>query len=295
MLHNTPKSAPNFENQYLDILYQNKNKDYGGYELRKNYTRRLGRSVIIAFAILAIVLVNVVFNKAEADNRVTNKPTVGSHKYTEVTFIKPRVIKPKIEKPTKSAGKTPIKTPAIKTKTPVTPRTARLNVVDTRTATLPTLPTAVTTASTGVTTTSTLPTSGPTSAIPSGGGGTASTTASTTATTGNTIKGSTQVDQIPLYPGGEAALNAFLSKNLEYPEEARQHNAEAEIEIFFVVDIDGSIQQISCNNKDQYGFVTEGKRVVGKMPKWKPAMVGGKPVKCYFSVPINYVLQDDDK
>jgi protein TonB len=49
----------------LDIIFDGKNKDYGAYELRKTYNKRLTKAIIITlglvlFAFLGTVLSNVI-------------------------------------------------------------------------------------------------------------------------------------------------------------------------------------------------------------------------------------------
>jgi periplasmic protein TonB len=290
MKHNLLTPEPNYDIALLDILYQNKNKEYGGYELRKNYNSRLKKSLITAFALIAILLISIVTKKADADVRLHDKPLSGGHKLKEVKIIACPKIMP--DKPKKLMNEK--KQMANIKPNKVLARTARVNiVVNTNQPTVTPAQTAVASPTNVTTTTAANVSNSVTNtAILTGGSNTNNNLTTSTSSTG--IKGSAEVDQVPLYPGGDAALQFFLSKNLVYPEDARQKNAEAEIEIFFVVDVDGSIQQIKSDNIEHFGFVNEGKRVVGMMPKWRPAMMNGKPVKCYFSVPITYVLSQDD-
>lgn len=53
----------------------------------------------------------------------------------------------------------------------------------------------------------------------------------------------------------------------------------------FVVEKDGSFTDIQIVN-DQYGAGKEAIRVLKSMPKWKPGMQNGKPVRSSFNLPI---------
>src|SRR4051794_19103087 len=40
----------------LDIVFEGRNKSYGAYDLRKNYRQRLGKSILIMFSLLLLVI-----------------------------------------------------------------------------------------------------------------------------------------------------------------------------------------------------------------------------------------------
>ncbi|MBR6691952.1 MAG: energy transducer TonB [Bacteroidaceae bacterium] len=62
--------------------------------------------------------------------------------------------------------------------------------------------------------------------------------------------------------------------------------------ICFVVNADGSIQDVEVvkSTGDVY-LDKETVRVVETMPKWSPALQSGKPVRVYYTVPVNFRLQ----
>ncbi|MCU0430056.1 MAG: TonB family protein [Cytophagaceae bacterium] len=103
------------------------------------------------------------------------------------------------------------------------------------------------------------------------------------------------VDEDPEFVGGEDALISFLSKHLRYPNKAIKMGAEGTVYVSFVVEKDGSISGI----KIKKGMVVEecnaeATRVVGIMPKWKPARYQGKAVRNAIIIPIRYVLPEDE-
>jgi protein TonB len=104
----------------------------------------------------------------------------------------------------------------------------------------------------------------------------------------------TEVDEDPEFPGGEAARIAFLQKNIIYPQIAIEEGLSGKTWIGFVVDRSGAITNVQvlkkmpgCPECDK-----EAMRVVKMMPKYKPGKKNGKDVKCVYRTAINYSLQN---
>lgn len=99
------------------------------------------------------------------------------------------------------------------------------------------------------------------------------------------------VEKYPEYPGGEAALYEYLGKNIQYPEIARDNGITGTVVIKFVVEKDGSITKASILREIGGGCGKEALRIVNSMPKWKPGMQSGKPVRTEFTLPVQFQLQ----
>lgn len=100
------------------------------------------------------------------------------------------------------------------------------------------------------------------------------------------------VEQMPEFPGGEAAMMKFVAENLEYPQLAKDANIEGRVHLKFTVTADGHIKDIIILNKDRLGYGCEEAAiaVIKKMPKWKPGRQNGQPVPVYFNIPIRFRL-----
>ena len=100
------------------------------------------------------------------------------------------------------------------------------------------------------------------------------------------------VEQQPEFPGGMQALYKYLGDNIQYPRVSRENNSQGRVFIRFVVNSDGSIQdaEVIKSSGDVY-LDKEAVRVVAGMPKWKPGMHSGKPVRVYYTVPVMFRLQ----
>lgn len=102
----------------------------------------------------------------------------------------------------------------------------------------------------------------------------------------------TYVEEDAQYPGGSSALYKFISENLVYPEDAVENGIIGKVILKFVVDIDGSVGNITIEKGVAGGHSLEQAAidVCRKFPKFKPAMQNGKAVKTYFLLPINFQL-----
>ncbi|MCQ2131882.1 MAG: energy transducer TonB [Bacteroidaceae bacterium] len=98
------------------------------------------------------------------------------------------------------------------------------------------------------------------------------------------------VEQMPQFPGGDAALMQYLSKNIKYPASAQENNIQGRAIIEFVVNKDGSIVDPKVVKSLDKACDQEAMRVIKAMPKWKPGMQRGKPVRVKYTVPVAFRL-----
>lgn len=99
-----------------------------------------------------------------------------------------------------------------------------------------------------------------------------------------------QVDSLPEFPGGNIALIRFIVKNIKYPEQAIKNNICGMVYIKFCIKSDGSIDKVEVQQSVNPILDNEALRVVKSMPKWKPARLRNKNVNVWFSLPINFNL-----
>jgi protein TonB len=126
----------------------------------------------------------------------------------------------------------------------------------------------------------------------SGTGGTGSTAAANTekAEEPEILK---TADVMPEFPGGLEALKRFLGKNLRMPSEDQAPETAIRVVAHFVVDKDGSISAVDLMQSGGKAYDNEVKRVLSKMPHWKPGMQHGKPVAVYFYLPVVFQSLSD--
>ena len=101
----------------------------------------------------------------------------------------------------------------------------------------------------------------------------------------------TIVEEMPEYPGGLSKLTDYLTKNIKYPQMARESGIQGRVFVNFVVEPDGSVSNINVMRSLGGGCDEEAVRVVKNMPKWKPGKQRGKPVRVSYILPIVFTLQ----
>ena len=99
------------------------------------------------------------------------------------------------------------------------------------------------------------------------------------------------VENMPEFPGGELALRKFIANAIKYPVIAQENGIQGKVYVNFVVDKDGSVTQARIARGVDSSLDKEALRVVNSLPKWKPGMQRGKPVRVSYTVPISFVLQ----
>ena len=85
-------------------------------------------------------------------------------------------------------------------------------------------------------------------------------------------------------------MNQWLSENLQYPEEAHNNQIEGRVFVSFVIEKDGSVSHVAVVRSAHPLLDAEALRVISNMPKWKPAMTEGKPVRFAQTLPITFKM-----
>jgi protein TonB len=104
-----------------------------------------------------------------------------------------------------------------------------------------------------------------------------------------TYDGST-VQKMPVFVGGEPELFRFISKVINYPEQARELGIQGTVVVSFVVRKDGSATDIKLLKDIGAGCGKEALRVIQSMPYWIPGEMNGTPVNVRFTLPIRFHL-----
>lgn len=109
------------------------------------------------------------------------------------------------------------------------------------------------------------------------------------------------IDQIPQFEncsstkGKEAkecfmeAMNEHIRKNFNYPKEALDKNMEGRTIVLFNIDKDGKVIDVKTKGSEGSKIIQdEAKRIIELLPKFKPAIFEGKPVKVSYVQPIMF-------
>lgn len=98
------------------------------------------------------------------------------------------------------------------------------------------------------------------------------------------------VEQMPEYPGGEQIMRKFLRDNIRYPMMARESGINGTVYVTFVVSVTGQISDVKLLRGIGGGCDEEAVRVVKTMPAWIAGRQTGKPVPVQFNLPIKFSL-----
>jgi protein TonB len=98
------------------------------------------------------------------------------------------------------------------------------------------------------------------------------------------------VQQMPFYDGGMKAMIKFLERNLRYPNAPRRIGMEGTVYVSFVVNGDGSIRDVAVARGFHPDCDKEAVRVVSLLPGWVGGKQGGTPVPVRMVLPIKFTL-----
>lgn len=84
----------------------------------------------------------------------------------------------------------------------------------------------------------------------------------------------------------------YISDNIKYPTISRDTGSEGTSYVGFVINTDGSIQDVDIVKSSGDPYLNgEAIRIVKSMPKWYPGKQGGKPVRVRYTLPIKFKLK----
>ena len=266
---------------FLDILFEGKNKSYGAYELRKTYNSRMVKALIAMGALLLILLLGSV---------LANKMNSNADDALEVTDMEMAEVK-KDEPPPPPPPPpppTPPPPPEIKQVQFTPPKIVKDEEVkpDEKIEEIK---------EDQVISTKTVESENTTQVVqaPVEDKGTQVVEVPVKAVEEDRVF--TKVEIEAEYPGGQGAWANYLRKNLS-GDVATQNGAEPgtyTVIIKFIVSKDGSISDVSSETSIGKGMEQEAIRVIKKGPKWTPAQQNGSIVKAYRRQPITFVVTEE--
>lgn len=261
-----------YETRWIDLVFENRNKEYGAYQLRRDSVKSslsalfMGLLLIASFAGIASI-VNYFSPETKIELTV---PDITDEiiQVTEVVF--PETIKtvlPNIKSQTTEAviDKDQLINPVI-----VSPEDANPDVA--------------TNAENKNTTDVISDGTGTIGSNPTNSSGTG-TEIPTAVDYGNTVVAAVALDKLPEFPGGINKFYNYVGNNFEKPEIEGINTFR--IFVSFVVEKDGSMTDIHVKKDPGFGLGKEAIRVLKSLrTKWTPGMIGSKPVRTSYNLPI---------
>lgn len=97
-------------------------------------------------------------------------------------------------------------------------------------------------------------------------------------------------EKAPVFPGGPRAMMEYLMKNIKYPAVCQELGIHGRVVVGFVVNKDGSIQDVTVLSSVNEKLDAEAVRVVSSMPAWTPGEMQGQKVRTRFQLPVIFRL-----
>ncbi|PXY01449.1 hypothetical protein DF185_08160 [Marinifilum breve] len=82
-----------------------------------------------------------------------------------------------------------------------------------------------------------------------------------------------------------------VSSKVKYPKGARKRGVQGKVMISFIVDKSGEIKNIKPITDIGYGLEQSAVEVINRKLNFGKICLEGKPVSCYFKLPINFILR----
>jgi Ca-activated chloride channel family protein len=95
---------------------------------------------------------------------------------------------------------------------------------------------------------------------------------------------------LPQYYGGDAALQQFISKQLNYPAAAIKAKIGGTVQLLIEIDEHGNVKVINVAKKIGYGCDEEAIRIIKLTSgKWLPGSKNGKSHKMQITIPVEFI------
>lgn len=271
-----------YGSEWLAVVFNNRNKNYGAYELRSQSSTILVKSLFgVSAVFIALFAIPTIYGHFKPKDEILQTRVI--------EIANPQVVhEMKKEEPKKAE---PLKAEPIKEKIKTANFSANIKVVEDTKVNLPPPTTEeLKDAVIGAVTQDGL--AGQANATPvvitagdGGGGGTDS-----EGVGDNTIHNVAGIEVYPEFPGGMAAWVKFIQRNLRYPFMAQEANVQGKVYLSFVVEKDGSITDVNVLKGIGAGCDEEAIRVIKKSPKWKAGLQNNQTVRVRYTMPISYTL-----
>jgi len=258
------KTETHMLGNFNELVFEHRHKGYGAYVIRKSYNSALTKSLFVTVLLFGIFAFGAgAFSKkvmpAVKDVSITDRDTLIS---TFVTLKQP-VIEPKIE-------------PKPKEKTAAISDNKNYKAVDTHVDDVPKPSETTETHTNGDLhgkPVDSIP-STPLNALPT------------------PVKDDNKIidiaDEMPEFIGD---MFRFLRDNLRYPSIAKEAATQGTVYLSFVVEKDGTVDNVATLRGIGDGCTEEATRVVKLMPKWKPGKNHGQLVRVKFNLPVHFTLK----
>jgi protein TonB len=263
-----------FRKEWLDVVFENKNKAYGAYQLRQRNSSTTSRALL--FASTAFILL---FITPKIISMIKGAlPEEQVVKQVEVAIQPPPPVDPKtpppppVEPPPPKQDQVkfppPIVKPDVQVRDQEPPQIEDLKKADPGQKTIAGDPDADIVI-----------------AAPVGEGPKQAAVVEDTK-----VYDFVSIETPPGFPGGIEKFYAYVGKSIKYPPMAAENNIQGKVFLSFVVEKNGELTDIHVDRKLGGGTDEEAVRVLKASPRWTPGIQNGKPVRVKYNIPISFTL-----
>jgi periplasmic protein TonB len=255
---------------WTDIVFENRNKDYGAYAIRNLYGKHVAWAVLISTLIVGLALAFPSIRRFFSSEKETPEVSLKQVKYTDLAPPPP------IDKSTPPPPKLDVPPPVKTIIKFLPPKVTEKEIVEEEK--MPTIE-EIKQNDTGA-------------EIVEGAGEIVleEPVEEVLKEEGDDDAIFTVVEQQAEFSGGFEAMAKFLSKNVKYPAVARRMGVEGSVFVSFEIDREGNISDPQVIKGISVECDREAIRVIKLMPPWKPGKQNGKAVRCRFVLPIKFKL-----
>ena len=264
----------------LDIIFEGKNKDYGAYELRKTYNRRITRALIITASVTVLALggsiLASVMNSNDSNKVKFDEMTIQEVKQEDKKEPPPPPPPPPPKQEPPKVEMKQFTPPIIKkdeeVEKPPPPqeelKEAKIDIVNQE----------------GIKDENIAPIQ-----IDEG----KQIVEEKKVEDENKIFDKVEIEAS--FPGGDSKWRQYLERNANGQVATDNGAPEGTYTtvVQFVVDKEGNISDVRALTNHGYGMEEEAMRVIRKGPKWTPAVQNGRQVKAYRKQPITFQVQSE--
>lgn len=266
----------------LDILFEGKNKDYGAYDLRKTYNKRITKALIITAAIALLALLGSVLASSTSgsskkkvkmqdvnlqdikqEEKKIEPPPPPPPKQPDPPKVEMKQFTPPIVKKDEEVQKPPPPVEELKET-----KIAEINQEGVKETDVPAPPVVIDQGKKIV--------------------------EEKKEDDENKIFDKVEIEAA--FPGGDVAWRKYLTRDLNAntPVDNGAPAGKYTVYVQFIVDREGNISEVKALTNNGYGMEDEAVRVIKRGPKWTPAVQNGRQVKAYRKQPITFVVTGDE-
>lgn len=264
-----------YETRWIDLIFENRNQEYGAYQLRRDSVKSsltaLFMGLLFVASIGGIATIMSHFNRSVA-------PVITIPEWSEPLEVTDIYIQ-EVEKPVLPNIQSQATEATIVKDQLINPVIVQADNANQNIATNEENRFAAPVLSEGTGTTGLNPTSAGTGTeIPKA------------VDYGTTVVNSAVLDKMPEFPGGINKFYNYVGNNFEKPEIDAINTFR--VYVSFVIEKDGSMTDIKVVRDPGYGLGREAIRVLKSLKtKWSPGMIGSKPVRTAYNLPIVVEMQ----